>query len=387
MSQAKTLTAALMLTAVLTSATQAATIRVARDGTGDYSIVPEAVRAAAAGDTILIAAGVYPEVQIAETPGGPIAFVGRVEVDDLTVIGAGPDDVILGPEVPAADLEIGPGGFQTSVDGNVRVRGVTVRNLRAGVWGNGAWVEVEDCRFVGNFYGVAMTTSGAGSVRDCEFESSESRGVIVFNSRGGSGSSVEDSRFIDNTFGVDFQPSGCSVRGSTFSGGFVGVQVSFGGSADVRDCTFSGMISVGVNVSNSAGYLYDNRFEDDMAVNIKVGGLLVGSGNELLGGSSTTLRITGLQSTLDFHGNHILNGGGWSVSARFSAGPPLIIHDFSGNYWGTIDTDQIDAWIEDRFDNPAVNYVVIDYLPLAEGPISSETSSFGGLKARFNGEQ
>ena len=167
------------------------------------------------------------------------------------------------------------------------------------------------------------------------------------------------------------------------SGGFVGVQISFGGSADVRDCTFSGMVSVGVNVSNSAGYLYDNWFESNMPLNVAVGGLLVGSGNELQGGTVASLRINGLQSLLEFHENHILNGGGWSVQARFSAGPPLIIHDLSGNYWGTTDTDQIDAWIEDRFDNPTVNYVVVDYLPLAEGPISNEPSSFGSFKARF----
>ena len=110
---------------------------------------------------------------------------------------------------------------------------------------------------------------------------------------------------------------------------------------------------------------------------------MIGSGNELQGGTDTTLWINRLDSTLDFHGNHILNSGGFSVFARFSAGPPLIVHDFSGNYWGTTDTDQIDAWIEDRFDDPTVNYVVVDYLPLAEGPVSNEPSSFGSFKARF----
>ena len=44
------------------STAQARTWRVARDGSGDFMIVAEAVEAAASGDTISIAPGVYPEV-------------------------------------------------------------------------------------------------------------------------------------------------------------------------------------------------------------------------------------------------------------------------------------------------------------------------------------
>lgn len=384
MSHKRTLFTALALAALVTTTVQAATIRVARDGSGDFTIVPEAVLAAASGDTILIGPGVYPEVQVFDTPGGPVAYVAEVEVAELTIIGAGRDEVVLGPESPATDLQGGPGGIVTSVTGNIRVRGVTVRNTHAGVWGNDAWIDVRDSRFVGNYRGVAMTMTGAGTIKNCEFVSNESRGVVVFNSRGGSGSQVEDSAFIDNAIGVDFQPSGCSVRNSTFERGFGGVQVSFGGSADIRDCTFTGMITVGVGLlGGSQAYLYDNVFQPDMPQNIIVTGRLVGSGNELLGGTFATLRVIGTDTVLDFRGNHILNAGGWSVDARSSAGPPGTTHDLSGNYWGTTDTDQIDEWIQDRADEPVANFVVVNYLPLAEQPISEQTSSFGRFKARF----
>ena len=49
---------------------RAATIWVAKDGTGDFEIVADAVEAAASGDTIRIRAGVYPETRVYQFAGG-----------------------------------------------------------------------------------------------------------------------------------------------------------------------------------------------------------------------------------------------------------------------------------------------------------------------------
>lgn len=361
-----------------------ATIRVARDGSADFTVVPEAVSAAAAGDTVRIAPGVYPEVLPFETPGGITEYVAEVEVSELTILGDDRDSVILGPATPAADLDDGPGGIVTSTTGNVRVRGVTVRNLHAGVWGNDAWIDVEDCRFVGNHFGVAATLTGPAMVRNCEFVANASKGVLVYSSRGGAGALVEDCRFVDNLYGVDFQPLNCKLRDCSFEGGVAGAQVSFAGSAIVRNCSFSGILSVGFGIlGGSQAYLYDNVFEADMYFNVVVVGLLVGSRNELKGGTTVTLRIPSDFSVLDFHENHILNAGGLSVEAYSNTGPPLRTHDLSRNYWGTTDTEQIDAWIRDRHDDPDFNYIIVDYQPLAEQPIPTESTTFGELKARY----
>jgi hypothetical protein len=60
----------------------------------------------------------------------------------------------------------------------------------------------------------------------------------------------------------------------------------------------------------------------------------------------------------------------------------LHTYDFSGNYWGTTNTTEIDAWIQDRSDDPA-NFAIIDYLPLADGSVATEKKSWGAIKSMF----
>jgi Right handed beta helix region len=371
---------------VAAPATEAATIRVAKDGSGDFTVVADAVNAAASGDTVTIAPGIYPEVRTFDTPGGPWEYVAEVEIAELTIIGDDRDTVILGPDVPAANLEYGPGGIVTSVTGNVRVRGVTVRNVGAGVWGNDEWLDVEDCRFVGNRWGVAAVLSGFATVRNSEFRDNTDRGVMVFSVRGASGALVENCSFVNNRGGVDFQPLNCVLRDCTFEQGFIGVQISFGGSCRIEKCSFENIDSIGLTITGGAqGYLYDSTFVPPMPINVSVSGLLVGSGNQLDGGSYVTLDFT-YNSAIQFTNNHILNGGALTIKAIDGGGPTMRTQDFTNNYWGTTDLAQLDAWVHDSSDAPVVNYIIVDYLPLAEQPIPVESTSFGELKASYGQE-
>jgi Right handed beta helix region len=366
----------------------AATIRVAQDGSGDFTLVADGVLAAASGDTVAIGPGVYPEFRTFDTPGGPTDYIAEVEVAELTIIGDDRDTVILGPESTGASVEFDPAGIVTSVTGNVRVQGVTLRNLASGIQGNGNWLEADDCRFVGNYFGVDSFLNGFATVRNSEFVRNEGRGIVVFSVLGGTGALVEGCQFKDNKrTAIDFQPAGCEVRDSTFEGGIVGVQVSFGGVGRVERCTFDGMLNIGVGiVGGSQGFVYDCTFLPTMALNINLSGRLVGSGNELQGGTFTTIR-TQYNSAVEFNNNHIFNAGGFSVEARNGGSPPIRTQDFTGNYWGTTDTAQIDAWIHDLNDQPIGNYILVDYTPLAEQPIPVESTSFGELKARYGQDE
>ena len=381
---------ALALSIVVTDgfrSADAATIRVAQDGSGDFTLVADGVLAAASGDTVTIGPGVYPEIRTFDTPGGPTDYVAEVEVSELTIIGDSRDTVILGPAVPAANLELAPAGIVTSVTGNVRVEGVTLRNLSSGIQGVGTWFEVSDCRFEGCYFGVDSFITGFATVRNTEFLNNQHTAVLVFSARGGTGALVEGCQFIDNRGGIDFQPAGCEVRDSTFEGGIVGVQVSFAGTARIERCSFDGMLNIGVGIiGGSQGFVYDCTFLPTMALNINLSGRLVGSGNVLLGGTFTTIR-TQYNSAVEFNNNHILNIGGFSVEARNGGSPPIRTQDFTGNYWGTTDTAQIDAWIHDLNDQPNVNYILVDYSPLAEHPIPVETTNIGALKAQYGHEE
>jgi hypothetical protein len=97
--------------------------------------------------------------------------------------------------------------------------------------------------------------------------------------------------------------------------------------------------------------------------------------------------LTTYNSVVEFNNNHILNIGGHSVEASNGGSPPIRTQDFSGNYWGTTDLAQLEAWIHDSTDAPVVNYIIVDYLPLAEQPIPVESTSFGEIKARYGQDE
>lgn len=127
---------------------EAATFRVARDGSGDFSVIAEAVDAAASGDTISIAAGDYPETPPYQAQGGILNVVAWVTQSELTVIGDDRDAVIVGAPTEAPDRERGPSGFVCPPGGNISLRGVTVRNSSHGIDANEAWATATDCKFV-----------------------------------------------------------------------------------------------------------------------------------------------------------------------------------------------------------------------------------------------
>jgi hypothetical protein len=73
---------------------------VEKDGSGDYTIIQDAVDAAASGDTIRIGPGRFAE----NNPTPCTTYIPFVRIwvpqDVLTIIGAGPEETIIGPVEP-----------------------------------------------------------------------------------------------------------------------------------------------------------------------------------------------------------------------------------------------------------------------------------------------
>jgi Right handed beta helix region len=371
---------------LIAPATEAATIRVAIDGSGDFTVLGPAISSAASGDTISIAAGIYDQTTTIFPSGSPVEVMGRVTVSRLTVIGDDRNSVIIGPATPASNLELGPTGIVTVLNVDLTVKNVTIRNLSDGVSSNGSRVLVENCSFDGNFQGVDSAAILETTIRESTFANQEDVGIVVFNSLSGRNVLVENCSFDGNFGGIDVQVPGSVVNNCSFQGGRVGFQVSLGGEATVNNCTFENIENVGVAVTNfSDVQLYGNTFTPPMGECIVVIGGLSGSDNELLGGSFATIRISWL-SVVNFFNNHILNGGGYSILAQGGISPPNQIMDFSNNYWGTVDPSQIDAWIWDTNDDPFVR-VEIDYTPFIDQPVEVESTSFGEIKARYGQDE
>jgi len=85
-----------------------------------------------------------------------------------------------------------------------------------------------------------------------------------------------------------------------------------------------------------------------------------------------------------FRNNHILRqGDGWYVADWYGGYQhPGEVLDMEGNYWGTQDPEEIATWILDGNDDHEIGFVV-DFLPMADGPVSTERVTLDGIKALY----
>jgi len=157
---------------LLATSASARTWRVEKDGSGDYTTIQPAVDGAAPGDSILIGPGRYSETTL-YNPNVPKDFFPKpvmiaVTVDDLTIIGAGPDQVYLAPETPDSSPD-GPMGIATYLwITQLVVKRLTIEDVYDGMYFCGK-VEISDCRFRNSDKGIAYWDQLGLIVRSCDF--------------------------------------------------------------------------------------------------------------------------------------------------------------------------------------------------------------------------
>lgn len=364
----------------------AASIRVAQDGSGDYTSVFDGLAAAQDGDTVSIGPGEYTETRWLN-PSGQYAFraMGYVAASNVVVVGDDRDSVILGPAIPPAGLSsTGEAGLVAGLGASgVSFSQLTLRNLSRALIDADQAMTVEGCRFDGNYYGIDQNGLGACSVSGSAFEGNR-RGVIAFSAHGSRGLEIIDCKFSGNEEAIQIQNPDTLVRDCSMSGGDRGVMLALGGNAIVQGCVISDTARRGVHVSDgSTVWLYNNVLQGQMQYNLYTsGGAIVGGGNLLSGGTVETIHL-GDPGYIEFFGNHILNGGGLTVLAGTAPWTPRTV-SIANNWWGTTDPAQIEEWIEHAPDDPENNGLTIEYLPFYGGPVPNKASSMGRLKATFS---
>ncbi|RKZ15972.1 hypothetical protein DRQ53_07595 [bacterium] len=362
-----------------------ATIRVAADGTGDYTSLFDGIDAAQDGDTVSIAPGEYTEPQWTN-PSGLFAFeaMGIVWASNVTVIGDDRDAVRIGPATSPPVLQgddiWGLGAANGA--GGVIFESMTLRNLSQAIFDGDSAPTIRDCRFVGNDLGVSQFGLGRFDIRDCEFVDNI-QGIVAFNGFGAREVYIADCTFVDQVDeAIQIQSPTSEVANCQITGGKIGISTALGGQLLLHGTTISNASFYGIYIGDgAAASIYTCIFDGAMQYSAFVEGSIIARDVLFGGGSVETLHF-GAPFLVDMFGNHILNAGALSVYAGGSQFEPRTI-DLSSNWWGTSDLDQIEEWIHHAPDDPTGNGLTVDYVPIYLGPVPVDESSVGALKSSF----
>jgi pectin methylesterase-like acyl-CoA thioesterase len=376
-----------LIVLVLAPASWATTWHVAKDGSGDFTVIQDAVDAASPGDTIWIHAGRYDETIQNFAPWGQGSVV-RADVhvaitkDNLTLRGDGAGLTIIGPEVlPPPPPSFNYWGICAThlFASSLTLQDLRIENVWEGVYGVVPNLLIENCEFVDIVEsGLGLNVSNVGIIRDCVFTSNGMHGIIAFSST----NELFVTRCQFNGRGVGFVGvANAVVEDCTFVGGVTAINYQQGSQGTVRDCVMTGYQNYGLVSLSGAQVHFDNCSFSGGGCGLWVrdqNARATGNTNTFSGHSYTTIRMS--HGHLELHESLILNGGGWSVLCEGDSMAPYHI-DLTSNDWGTTDADQIAAWIWDRTDDPTISCTV-DYIPF-QGVVTVENQCWSTVKGLF----
>ncbi|MBU2501767.1 right-handed parallel beta-helix repeat-containing protein [bacterium] len=375
----------------LCSGAQGRTITLARDGSGEFSILQHALDAAASGDTILVGPGEYTEMFPVKYPGyaWDVEVAGHVTVSELTIIGAGPEVTIIGQANQNIDyVHYSP--IALGWDGGVscRIENATLRNSFHGFLAFDGPIFVNNCRFVDNVEGLWWINVGSGGwVKNSTFYTSYVSSHALLNMYGtGGGALVDNCIFSDAPHGYAVLLSGVddiAINNCEIFNARIGVQISAGAGCLIRDtrihdCEFYGLTMTAVAPRCE---IRDSEISGGkMAVWVDAEGVLAATQTIFTGGTTGVMKFVNTAPAYVRYCDLIKGSSAYSIDCVQLVDYGNMQHDFLGNYWGTGDAALIASWIHDIHDDPAILAEVL-YTPFYGGPVDTETTSWGDLKA------
>jgi len=117
-----------------------------------------------------------------------------------------------------------------------------------------------------------------------------------------------------------------------------------------------------------------------MAVWVDAEGVLAATHTIFTGGTNGVMKFVNTAPAYVRYCDLIKGSSEYSIDCVQFPDYGNIQHDFLGNYWGTGDAGLIASWIHDIQDDPAIVAEVL-YTPFYGGPVDTETTSWGDLKA------
>lgn len=374
-----------------------ATWHVAKDGSGDFSVIQDAVNAAASGDTIRIGPGRYDDKHLVGNP--PWQRFARFHLvqSEITIIGSGQDRTAIGPAqawtaAQGEDSGAYVGGYYGATV--VRIEGLRFENTNTGI-ANFDGIDsllVAGCSFGGHRMGINTDASFA-CISNSRFEG------VAANSFFHLGSFSVDVLRVDGcTFILDSMPAApqqhvqiqstadAEISNCTFLDGTVGIVVTVGSSALIRDCRIEGQSRGGVANGGRRIALDRCQFSRQRSALNQYGTQALWAVDNI---HVSDVTLATLEYTALFDGyirNSTLARGERYVVCditpeKRAAATPVTL-DMTNNWWGTADPDSIQAWIYDGNDRPEDPYF-IQWDPFLASPLPVQKKSMGGVKALF----
>jgi len=371
------------------------TWHVEQDGSGEFTMIQQAVDAASDGDVIAIGPGRYDDYQ---EVGNSWIIVNMDGSKGLTFVGSGTEQTIIGPEVYDENDHTRYGFL--CLEGAVTVRLEHLRVENQTLYGIALiceTVELEDCVIDRCFRGlVNFATTSTLTVRNCRFiNGPHQAGASALASRA-EHVLIEDSDFVGYWSGVNLDRSGTIdtlVRNCRFDGegwGNVGMNYTLYAGGTVEYCSFTGINNFGFSASDCGPVVFRyNVVEDCPGAGIGFNGCADFTVHDNTVDQCTPcIFVSEPSDAQHVYDNHFFRnesaGGFYLRTSDYYPYGPFDL-DFTENYWGTTDADEISQWIYDGHDNPDVlMYVVFE--PMADGPVSVEQKSWSEVKGLFGGE-
>ncbi|MDD5718184.1 MAG: right-handed parallel beta-helix repeat-containing protein [Candidatus Krumholzibacteria bacterium] len=372
---------------------------VAQDGSGDFTVIQDAVDAAADGDVIEIGPGHYTEFQSewgwGQDPDGIGKLYVRVDgAKSLTFIGAGAEATVIGP----LEFINGRGQFGfllTAGEGTIRIENLRLQNLNyravyalnsrvetAGVvverclWGflytgSVQSVDVASCEFL-----RSPQVSGSEFAISCRAPVAEIRDSIFHDYRGGI--------MLDRAGSTNVRVSACRFTGQNW--GRNGVQFVFSAGGVVENCYFSNLLSYALVVDGAGITTFRNNVIESCGGGIGMVGAQHMTMHDVSISECANVGYIGVPCDMQsVYNNYFFrrqtdDSYYFKTSDWFPYGPYYV--DLRNNYWGTTDPEEISRWIYDGYDNPNV-WIYVLFEPMADSPVRTEARSWSEVKGLF----
>lgn len=378
----------IVLALFTTAPLYASTWSVAQDGSGDFTVIQDAVDAAASGDVINVGPGRYTEYTTYSWGISYLHFDGQ---KDLTVVGAGPEETIIGPVA----LTTGPDSYGVSCAGGAC--SLVVENLKVMNQNHNGIILFNDDAVILSCH---VEFCKMGIALEGEISRIQDSRVLRGFSFLGDGIwcrsphvQVINTTVIDYAAGLNFDYSGSTdvlIKGCHFDGGemgMVGAMATFGAGGTVEDCYFTNWRNYAFSASDGGTItLRNNVMENNPGNGVGFEGMShLDMQENIITGCGTCIFVGEPNGTQVVRNNHFLRdeaNDGYFVRCLTYYPHAMDLVNLGNNYWGTTDIEEIQTWIFDGHDSDRVN-LYITFLPLADGPVSTEATTLDGLKAMF----